>query len=69
MKTFTTLNKVSKISNPKTGESVNISKVLKEGTKRTFFKVERDGKLVFTTMFARLGDAERNAKLFLNRNN
>jgi hypothetical protein len=67
MKSFTTLNKVSKITNPNTKESVLVSKVQKDGTKRVFFKIEKDGKLVFKTMFARLGEAERNAKAYLNR--
>lgn len=67
MKSFTTLNKVTNVRNPKTNEIVTISKVQKDGTKRTFFKVEKEGKLVFSTMFARLGEAERNAKNYLNR--
>jgi len=46
MKTFTTLNKVTNVRNPKTNEIVTISKVQKDGTKRTFFKVEKEGKLV-----------------------
>ena len=67
MKTFTTLNKVSTITNPNTKESVLISKVQKDGTKRIFFKVEKDGKLVFRTMFCKLWEAEKNAKNYLNR--
>ena len=71
MKTFTTLNVVSKITNPKTGEVVEILKVQKDGTKRTFFKpvVEKDGKkmMITTTLWARLYDAESLAKKYLNR--
>ncbi|WP_454058940.1 hypothetical protein [Elizabethkingia ursingii] len=71
MKTFTTLNVVSKISNPQTGEVVEILKVQKDGTKRIFFKpvVEKDGKkmMITKTLWARLYDANRLAKNYLNR--
>ena len=72
MKTFTTLNKASVITNPKTNEVVTIYKVKKDGTKRTFFKpvVEIDGKelLITRTLWATLWEAEKLAKVYLNRN-
>lgn len=67
MASFTTLKKTTNIKNPKTKESVLISKVQKDGTKRTFFKIEKEGKLITRTMFVRLWEAERFAKLYLNR--
>lgn len=68
MATFTTLRKITNITNPNTKESVLVSKVKKDGTKRTFFKIEKDGKLIVRTMFVRLWEAEKVAKLYLNRN-
>ena len=64
MTTFTTINKVKTIT--KNNKTVTISKVQKDGTKRTFFKVESEGKLIIRTMYARLYDAEKLAKLYLN---
>ena len=66
MTTFTTLRKITNITNPNTKESVLISKVQKEGTKRTFFKIEKEGRLITKTMFGRLWEAEKVAKLYLN---
>ena len=68
MASFTTLRKITNITNPNTKESVLVSKVQKDGTKRTFFKIEKDGKLITRTMYARLYEAERIAKFYLNRN-
>lgn len=62
MSTFTILNSVATISNLK------ISKVKKEGTNRILFKIEKDGKLITSTMVARLYDAKRVAKLYTQNN-
>lgn len=71
MKTFTTLNVASKIVNPNTSEVVEVLKVKKDGTKRIFFKpvVEINGekKMITKTLWARLYDAEKLAKQYLNR--
>lgn len=67
MKTFTKLNLVSKIRNPKTGEIVEIYKVRKDGTKREFFSPEFEGKKLNSILWARLYDAENLANKFLNR--
>lgn len=67
MKTFTKLNLVSKIKNSNTGEIVEIYKFRKDGTKREFFAPEFEGKKLTSTLWARLYDAEKLAKQFLNR--
>jgi len=64
METFTILNKVTTIT--KENKKVTIVKVIKNGTKRTFFAPMADDKFLNKTRFARLYDAERLAKLFLN---
>jgi hypothetical protein len=64
MKTFTKLNVASNI---KKGDNlVTIFKVKKEGTKRVFFSAEYNDKKITSTMHARLYDAERLAKAYLN---
>jgi len=66
------VSKYSKISLSKTlrsksGEVVKIHKFRKGGTKRTFFAPEVNGNRFSGVMWARLYDAERVAKLYLNR--
>lgn len=68
MSTFTKLNTVKNIVNYKTNEVVTISKFQKDGTKRTFFVPEVNGKRINSTLFAKLSNAEQLAKLYLNRN-
>jgi hypothetical protein len=66
MKTFTILNKVVTYNNKQNNKSVEIVKVIKDGTKRTFFACMSEGKYVTTTMFARQYDANRVAKQYCN---
>ena len=66
MKTFTILNKVVTYNNKQNNKSVEIVKVIKDGTKRTFFACMSEGKYITTTMFARQYDANRMAKQFCN---
>ena len=67
MEKFKKIQTVSNITNPKTGESVQVIKFQKTGTKREFFTCEVNGKRLVSTMFARLYDAEKLAKVYLNR--
>ena len=67
MKMFTKISTVSTIRNPKTNEVAQIVKFKKDGTAREFFTVEIDGKRLVSTMFARMYDAEKMAKTYLNR--
>lgn len=69
MTTFTTLYVASKIKNNNTNEVVEILKVQKDGTKRTFFKPTFDGKTIGRTLWTTKTEAEQVGKLFLNRNN
>ena len=66
MKTFTILNKVVTYNNKQNDRSVEIVKVIKDGTKRTFFACMSEGKYITTTMFARQYDANRVAKQYCN---
>jgi hypothetical protein len=66
MKTFTILNKVVTYNNKQNNKSVVIVKVIKNGTKRTFFACMSEGKYITTTMFARQYDANRVAKQYCN---
>ncbi len=66
MKTFTILNKVVTYNNKENNKSVQVVKVIKDGTKRTFFACMSNGKYISTTMFARQYDANRLAKNFCN---
>ena len=67
MKKYTKLGVASKITNQKTGEVVQCVKYRKDGTKRVFFAPECNGKRLTTTLWARLADAEKVARLYLNR--
>lgn len=71
MTTFTTLGVSSEIKKSSTGEKVTIYKVRKNGTKRVFFRpmtiVNGEELLLSSTLWARLGCAERMAKAYLNR--
>lgn len=51
-----------KIRNVSRVGDFQITKVVKRGTKREFFRIERDGVVVCKTMFARKYDAERVAR-------
>jgi len=65
MSTFTTLHTVSTITNSN-GINVDIVKVKKDGTQRTFFRpVTADGVKIGSTVWARLYEAERTAKTYL----
>jgi hypothetical protein len=67
MKSFVNLYLSTTIEN-KNGQVVKIFKVQKVGTKRTFFALENEqGKRICNTMFARLGEAERVTRNYLNR--
>jgi hypothetical protein len=67
MKTFTVLNSKTTFNNPNTNKKAIVVKVIKEGTKRTFFSVQNeDNKFITRTMFAREYDANRLAKLYCN---
>lgn len=67
MGTFTVLNKKSTYKNPITNKSAIVVKVIKDGTKRTFFSVKNeDDKFITRTMFARESDAIKLAKYFCN---
>jgi hypothetical protein len=66
MKTFTVLNKVVTFTNKESGKSCEIVKVIKDGTKRTFFTCMVDGKYITRTMFARQYDANSLAKHYCN---
>lgn len=72
MATFTTLYTTTTIIDGNTGESVKIDKVQKTDTKRTFFRasviVDGEDKNVCRTVFARLYDANKTARNYLNRN-
>jgi hypothetical protein len=67
MKVFTILNSVVTYNNPTSNKKAIVVKVIKEGTKRTFFSVQNaEGKYITTTMFARQYDANRLAKKYCN---
>jgi hypothetical protein len=66
MKTFTILNKVVTYNNKQNNKSVEVVKVIKDGTKRTFFACMSNGKYITSTMFARQYDANRVAKQYCN---
>lgn len=67
MGTFTVLNKKSTYKNPTTNKIATVVKVVKDGTKRTFFSVKNsDDKFITRTMFARELDAIKLAKHFCN---
>lgn len=71
-KSFTNLGAALILNNKSTGEKVTIYKVQKDGTKRVFFKPTtlKEGKEVAltSTLWARLYDAEKVGKMYLNRN-
>jgi len=46
---------------------VNIEKVIKDGTKREFFRLRVNWESIHSTMFARLYDAKRVAKLLMTK--
>ncbi len=66
MKTFTILNKVVTYNNKQNNKSVEVVKVIKDGTKRTFFACMVNGKYITSTMFARQYDANNLAKQYCN---
>ena len=68
MKTFTTLNTASKITNKDKSKTVEVLKVKKDGTQRIFFQPTFEGKAIGRTLWARLRHAEIVGKEFLNRN-
>ena len=67
MKVFTVINKKSTYKNTTTNKKSIVVKVLKEGTKRTFFSVQNEqGQFITKTMFAREYDANKLAKQYCN---
>ena len=67
MSTFTVLNSKTIYNNPTTNKKAIVVKVIKEGTKRTFFSVQNeDKKFITRTMFAREYDANKLAKQYCN---
>lgn len=46
---------------------INIEKVRKDGTKREFFRLRENWKAIYSTMFARLYDAKRVARLIIEK--
>lgn len=67
MGTFNNIYLSTTLQNKK-GQVVKIFKVQKVGTKRTFFALENEkGQRICKTMFARLGEAERVTRNYLNR--
>jgi hypothetical protein len=67
MSTFIVLNSKTTYNNPTTNKKATVVKVVKEGTKRTFFSVQNeDKKFITRTMFAREYDANKLAKAFCN---
>ena len=53
-------------NNKQNNKSVEVVKVIKDGTKRTFFACMANGKYISSTMFARQYDANRLAKNYCN---
>ena len=67
MTTFKVLNSKTTYNNPTTNKKAIVVKVVKEGTKRTFFSVQNEeSKFITRTMFARESDANRLAKQYCN---
>ena len=67
MSTFKVLNSKTTYKNPTTNKKAIVVKVIKEGTKRTFFSVQNEeNKFITRTMFAREYDANRLAKQYCN---
>jgi len=67
MKTFKILNSKTTYNNPITNKKAIVVKVVKEGTKRTFFSVQNEeNKFITKTMFAREYDANKLAKQYCN---
>lgn len=67
MGTFTVLNKKTTYTNPVTDKKATVVKVIKDGTKRTFFSVKNeDDKFITRTMYARESEAIKLAKYFCN---
>ena len=65
MKTFT---KIAGGVNLDFGHTVvNIEKVRKDWTKREFFRLRENWKAIYSTMFARLYDAKRVAKIIISK--
>ena len=67
MRTFTIINEVVTFKNPNTNKTAKIVKVLKEGTKRTFFAAQdEEGRFLSRVMFARQYEANKVAKNYCN---
>ena len=67
MKTFRVLNAKTTYKNPVTNKKAIVVKVIKEGTKRTFFSVQNEeNEFVTRTMFAREYDANKLANKYCN---
>lgn len=65
MKTFTKINWGVNLDFDHT--LVNIEKVRKDWTKREFFRLRVEGKSIYNTMFARLYDAKKIARILMKR--
>lgn len=66
MKTFTILNKKTTFRNNE--KTATVVKVIKDGTKRTFFGIQNnEGKYITTTLFAREYDANKLAISYCNK--
>lgn len=68
MTTFTKVQTSTRIVNQITKEVVLVNKYRKEGTERYFYSPCVDDHRITSTMFSRLAEAEKLAKMFLNRN-
>ena len=65
MATFNSTGTVVTIKNKKGDISVSVERFVKDGTKRVFFAPIVNGLRINRTMFARLYDAERLAKQYI----